>query len=362
MIKTESIGIYDVACKYRKTLSQNRSVHNYGRRYGNDYSRQYGCAYSSNYRYENRDQIVLEKYYLHIINTAIYELVVKRNCSLLSYLCALNNIQVDVVNFDIEYTKQVSCYNAYDLLPVVSGLNNALSKDLKECLRRYKNEYEENMFQGKDFSSKYDYASQIKKMLKFLDENIGEVLSRNKEVQGSENSEELKMDTGVETIDKVYDPKLAEWLNQFAENRQAGDAKLSEEVKRVQLVVQDELNQIMLLREDIEFNILQEPINQLISLFSLFSDSIEYHSNNERTDSSYTNLIESGVDFLENILQSLAMMGVTIINDAQKPFNPARHKSISATQPTRSSTVTKVVKIGFEYKGKVFEKAKVEII
>ena len=149
-------------------------------------------------------------------------------------------------------------------------------------------------------------------------------------------------------------------MNQLAENRRANDSAISEQIQALQVSLQDELKQIMAIREGIDYNLTQEAINQFISLFTLLSETLIYHPNNENKDS-YTNLVESCEDFLENIKQSLAMLGVAIINDVGKPFDPEKHKTVRGVQPTRMATISKVVKIGFAYKNKVLEKAEVEL-
>ena len=355
MVLTDSIKLYEVACKYGK--QQNQSGHLPGQHNGYGYNN-YGATYSRS----NSSHIDLETYYIQIIGTMFFELITKKNSGLLSLLCAVNEINVDVANFNTKF-QRYNFKSTYDLFPLLVGLNAAFTKGLSECSYVY-SKYGKDIFQGKSFSQGYEYVTAVTDELQTLDDNIGRCVSASSQsVEKPKRKEEVsepKKSKAPDTILRIHAPELTDKLNQLAENRRANDSAISEQIQALQVSLQDELKQIMAIREGIDYNLTQEAINQFISLFTLLSETLIYHPNNENKDS-YTNLVESCEDFLENIKQSLAMLGVAIINDVGKPFDPEKHKTVRGVQPTRMATISKVVKIGFAYKNKVLEKAEVEL-
>ena len=346
MVFTDSTKLYEVACKYGKHRDQ------WGYQHGTTYSRSSSAP------------IDLEAYYVQIIGAMFFELITKKNSSLLSMLCAVNEINVDVVNFNTKF-QRCNFKGTYDLLPLLVGLNAAFTRGLDECSYLYTSKYGKDIFQGKVFSKDCDNVPAVTDELRTLDDNIGRCVSASsqsveKQKREEKMPEEPNKSKVPDTILRIHDPKLTDKLNQFADNRMANDSAISEQLQTLQVSLQNELKQIMTIREGIDYSITQEAINQFISLFALLSETLRYHPNNKNKDS-YTNLIESCEDFLENIKQSLAMLGVTIINDVGKPFDPEKHRTVRDVQPTRISTISKVVKIGFSYKNKVLEKADVEL-
>jgi molecular chaperone GrpE (heat shock protein) len=362
MVFTDSIKLYDSAVRYGRKLQEQKGYQSQVQRsgYNNGYNHGYGNNYSSN----NYSSVEFEPYYIQIIATMFYELITKKCSELLSLLCAVNNIKVDVTNFSIKY-KRCNFQSTYDLLPLLNGLNTAFVKNLDECSRLYSaKNYDKDIFQGKAFHQDFDYATFITDALRALDENIGHVLtypnsSSTEQTVKAKIVKEEKTNT-PEILLRIHDPKLTDKLNQLSENRKANDAAISEQIQQLQVSLQDELKQIMSIREGIDYNITQEAINQFVSLFSLVSETLQYHPNDENKDS-YHNLIESCEDFLANIEQSLAMLGVTIINDISKQFDPESHKVARGNQPMRGARISRVLKIGFAYKGRVLEKAEVEL-
>ena len=128
----------------------------------------------------------------------------------------------------------------------------------------------------------------------------------------------------------------------------------------LQSSLQDELKEVMSIREEIEYKMMREAINQFLHLFSLVSEILQYHDKNDENKDSHRNLIESCEDFLENIMQSLSIIGVKIINDEGTPFDPKRHEIANGGQAIRT-TVAKVVDVGFIYKEQILKKAVVEL-
>lgn len=361
MVITDSTKIYEKACYYGRQLSQ--AQQGYSQNQSNGYS------YVDGYSGSNYNQSVdLETYYVQIIGTMFYELITKKTSDLLSLLCSVNDIRIETVNYKIKY-QSYNFKRTYDLMPIIDGLNTAFSKSLEECSYLFITKYKKDIFQGKAFNQGFDYVNWITDALRTLDDNIDRTLSAptqsgDDKVKRDKTSKAIESKTKEsktpETILRIHDPKLTDKLNQFADNRRANDFAMSEQIQQLQVSLQDELKQIMAIREGIDYNISQEAISQFLSLFALLSETLQYHPKDENKDS-YHNLIESCEDFLENIKQSLAMLGVTTINDVGKPFDPEKHKTVRGMQPTRSATISKVIKIGFAYKNRVLEKAEVEL-
>lgn len=341
MYIADSKTIYESACYRRQKILNSRNQR------------------SDNYDYTLRNE--LEPYYIQIINTMFYELITKRSSDLLSELCSCNKIETDVQNYRINNLRCPTVGN-FDLIPILYGINIAFTKSLEECKNVF-NVYVKQIFCKATFSSKSENMK-IADGLKELDKNIGRISSIPDKNSGSSLREgrlnKMKEAKSPEIILRIHDPKLTEKLNQLAENRKANDSALSEQIQQLQMSLQDELKQIMSIREGIDYNITQEAINQFIFLFSLISETLQYHPNEEKKDS-YYNLIESCEDFLENIKQSLAMLGVAMINEVGEIYDPERHKMAFGQQPIRQGIISKVIKIGFAYKDKVLEKAEVEV-
>lgn len=341
MYMTDSKTMYDAACYRRRQILNSRDPHM-------DHS-------------GSMLQMDLEPYYIQIMNTMFYELVMKRSSVLLSELCSANKIQVDTKNYKIENVKCLTVGN-YDLVPILYGINIAFTKSLEEC-KSVLGAYIKPIFCKEPFRVKSEY-DKITDGLKELDKNIGRLLAGSAEsignLPGGSGTDKTKEAKSPEIVLRIHDSQLTEKLNQLAKDRRANDSALSEQIQQLQMSLQDELKQIMSIREGIDYNITQEAISQFILLFSLVSETLQYHPNEKNKDS-YYNLIESCEDFLENIKQSLAMLGVTIINDVGAAYAPERHRVASGQKPMRNGIVSKVVKIGFAYKNKVIEKAEVEL-
>lgn len=352
MVITDSLQLYERACQEAKRYSQVPSNYNVG---GNNY-------YNAGYCNMNVD---FESYYIEIIGAMFYELITKKCSSLLSHLCVLNGIHVNLANIQIDDRQNTSIpHGAFDIKPILDGLNAAFSKDLGSCSSLY-NTNKDNVFQGRVFNKEFDYIDWVNNALQELDRNMARILSN--EIPGEDSKSKQQEESGfpketkkADTIFRTHEPAFSDKLNQYADKRRADDAKLSEQIQQLQVSLQDELKQIMAIRDGIDYNNTQEAISQLLALYSLLYETLQYHPNKKNKES-YNNLIESCEDLLENIEQSIAMLGVTIINDPGKPFDSGRHKAIKGSQPTGTSIVSRVVKIGFAYNKKVLEKAEVEI-
>lgn len=102
------------------------------------------------------------------------------------------------------------------------------------------------------------------------------------------------------------------------------------------------------------------PGRKEISIFYLIDETLRCHPDYNDPDS-YENLIESCREFGEAVKQSLAMLGVTPICDTDIPYDPESCQVEPGERPKRSSRVVRILKPGFRYKGKVLEKAMVEL-
>jgi molecular chaperone GrpE (heat shock protein) len=352
MAVTDSLTLYNNACLKYSICPQN-------------YQDYHGQKQRTDHTSADNQSVSLESYYVQIIAAMFHELMTRGSSSLLSKLCSINNIHFEAANFSIAYKRDGVSKTVWDIIPILDGINAVFTKNLDECNCIF-SDHKDNVFQGKVFKEGFDYAAVISSKLKILDENIGRILSAStqseadsKQNQNARTVKEEKPKT-PDILLRIHDPKLTDKLNQLAENRRANDSDLSERIQQLQVSLQDELKQIMVIREGIDYNITQEAINQFVLLFFLVSETLQYHPNDENKDS-YHNLVESCEDFLANIEQSLVMLGVTIINDINKQFDPEKHKAARDHQPTRGAMITKVVKIGFAYKDKVLEKAEVEL-
>jgi molecular chaperone GrpE (heat shock protein) len=344
MVLTNSVQIYELACQKAKESTQNLQFYNQQEQL-QDAKTSQGAL------------LELKRHYVELISTMMFELITKKHCDLLSILCTLNDIRVDVDNYEI-FSISSDFKSTYDILPILDGLNIAFESGLNQCVSSFLNA-KGHIFQRKAFAEEFDYISFLNNELRRLDGNLERVLSF-----CSYNKVEPKLQEAILTIDtktSMPDPKLTDKLNQLAEKRRANDTEFAEQIQNIQILLQSELKQIMSIRDGIDYYNMQEPVLQLMTLFYLISDTLLYHSHEDDSKKSYHNLIESCEDFLEHIMQSLAMLGVTIINDVDKPFDPARHKTIRGVQPIRQAHISKVTKIGFSYKDKVLEKAEVEL-
>jgi molecular chaperone GrpE (heat shock protein) len=308
--------------------------------------------------------------YVNIIKMMAEELLNKKTSSLLSHLCSDYSIEYKPTNFNLMQQGHIYInYNELaphlfcDTIIIISGLEAFFYKGEEGCKEIFKSRIDE-VFRNRVYNSD--------QKIKFMESLVGLLKSIDSILHKKSYQSNVKIDQIAYKANKVieentpktmmtsYDQKISEKLNQFAETRKASDAALSEQIQQIQVKLQEELKLIMKIREDIEYNTTLEPINQLIHLFNLLYDPLKYHMK-KVGDNNYNNLIESCEDFQNHIQQSLSMLGVTIINEAQKPFDSEKHKTVRGVQPNRSSIISKVIKVGFSYKNKVLQKAEVEL-
>ena len=158
---------------------------------------------------------------------------------------------------------------------------------------------------------------------------------------------------------------LLKALDEIAKNRKSDDEKIVDEIKNIQQTLQGELSaiqqslkQISEIRDDIDFRGMKEPIYQLIQLYYKLDDNLKRHPMADK-DRGYTALIKRCESFLKYVAQSLKMLGVELINETGKTFDPDKNKVADDSPVSIDSTVTKIVKAGFMYKKQIIEKAEV---
>ena len=196
-----------------------------------------------------------------------------------------------------------------------------------------------------------DDVQELLNQLSALDEGIGKFFAAEPVIE----------------VPAAQDDDLIQSLNAIAKERRAADEMIIDEIKKVQLALQNEspppqaaLQTIMKIRDEIDFEALKEPINQLWLLFDKLNEILERHPMPD-TQKGYERLIRRCKNFSRYVEQSLAMLGAEVINETDIPFDPAMHTIINGVRPTESSTVTKVLTVGLVYKGYVRRKANVEI-
>ena len=283
--------------------------------------------------------------YLQIITTVFYELTTKRKSPLLSEMCAVNGINFSGQNFQVEKINvcRLSCVkNSFDMYCIFQGLNIAFSENLDACSIFFE-KCKPNIFScctidKNSFKKLIDCLTMIDMQLK-------------KFLPQAPNEEKI----------------LLQELNFIAKNRISDDEKIIAEIIKIQaamqnevLTIQNSLKQISEIRDGLDFRTLREPIYQLIQLYEKFDSNLKRHPM-EDTEKGYRELIRRCNSFLRYIVQSLEMLGVELINTTGGIFDPDKHKVVDDENFSLDSTVTKINKIGFIYKGKILEKAEVEV-
>lgn len=155
---------------------------------------------------------------------------------------------------------------------------------------------------------------------------------------------------------------FSERLKVLADNRQKADKIILQNIQNLQKNLQAELQEIAKIREGLEFETLKESISQVVAIHGLLWDILEGHSLNDvDAAKGYGNLIDCCDNLQKNIVQALAMLGVTYINDADIPYAPNIHRTQPGVRPTRNAMVTRILRPGFSYRSKTLEKAIVEL-
>ncbi len=315
-----------------------------------------------------------KNFYMQILTTIFYELLTDKTSPLLSRFCADNGIRnLDVKNFKILYTPP-----SYDKLPSAAdmyltlyGLKILFTENLDACSKTYdRQNFQNNIFRGQSLGE--TYAQSVFNFFYEIDDGI-------KKFQQSEKIVEVPVEKIIEKpVEKIIEvpaapqivsdaesADLLKALDEIAKNRKSDDEKIVDEIKNVQQTLQGEfsaiqqsLKQISEIRDDIDFRGMKEPIYQLIQLYHKLDDNLKRHPMADK-DKGYAALIKRCESFLKYVAQSLKMLGVELINETGKTFDPDKNKVADDSPVSLDSTVTKIVKSGFVYKGQILEKAEV---
>lgn len=296
----------------------------------------YGAALqwqNMNLRYNDCYQETVKNFYLQIVTTVFYELTARKNSPLLSEMCAANKINFDAKNFQLEKinVSRLAVETSFDMYCILRGVNISFSENLDACSNFYES-VKTYIFEGNALNP--EVFPQLINLLKSIDNQL-------KNFSSSEEN-------------------LLQDLNSIAKNRIGDDEKIISEIIKVQASMQNSLKQISEIRDGLDFRTLQEPIYQLLNLYNKIDDNLKLHPQNDM-NKGYERLLKRCQSYLKYIAQSLEMLGVELINATGETFNPDKHKILDDEKFSADSVVTKVNKIGFIYKGKILEKAVVEV-
>lgn len=300
------------------------------------------------------DEYWRKSFYMRLVTTIFYELLTHKTSPLISKFCADNDINFQGQNFTIApfqknyaASKQISC----DMFMIVFGVSVAFSENLDVC----SNVYDEQSFKNFIFQNRgldETYKSEIINCLNNIDNCMKNFQPVEKIVEKSVDPATKILFTELDTISK---------------NRVADDAKITDEVKRLQISLQNELatiqqslKQISDIRDGIEYRNLKEPIYQLIQLHRKVFDSVKRHPMDDR-EKGYATLIKRFNSLLTYVVQSLKMLGVELIDETGGIFNPAKNKVAEDADNPLDCVVKKIIRPGFMYKGNVLEPAEVEV-
>lgn len=302
---------------------------------------------------------VLKNFYLQLTMMTFYELTTKKTSPLISTLCRTNNIDLPTKNFSLAPAQMsFNLHTSFDLFAMVYGLNVALAENLESSL----NVFERNtntIFRGVGLSNEDFQALQIN--LTALDDALGNFHAVEKIV-------EVPIQQPPQNFSDEHDKEFMQRLNVLADNRRIDDEKIIDEIKRVQLTLQDELprlqgtlKKISEIRDGLDFKTLEEPIYQLVQLFDMINETAQRHPQPDM-QTGYDKLIKRCKSFSRYVEQSLAMLGAQLINEVDIPLDTTRHKATNSTRPTDLAKVSKVLNVGLIYKGKILRKAEVEVV
>lgn len=316
------------------------------------------------------DEYWRKNVYMQIVTTMFYELLKDKNSPLISQFCADNDINFQGKNFTVApfqknyaASKPISC----DAYIFTLGLSVAFSENLDTCANAYDvQNFNDYIFQDKSCEETFKQS-----MINFLD-NIDNCMENflpvEKVIQVPvEKVVEKSVEKPDENVIDFATKMLLTDLDTISKNRVADDEKITDEVKKLQLNLQNELTliqqslkQIADIRDDVEYRNLKEPIYQLIQLHRKVFDSVKRHPMEDR-EKGYATLIKRFNSILTYLTQSLKMLGVELIDETGGIFDPVKHKVDYDSDNPIDCVVKKMIRPGFMYKGKVFEQAEVEV-
>lgn len=296
-----------------------------------------------------------ESHYLLLVTTTFYELVTARESPLISKFCRDHQFHFDSKNFIIDFTTDAKLKNPVapmDMLIITYGLTFAFTS-LDNCAKVYRT-FGEKLFQNLDIND--DENAKLTGNFKRLDECIGNFFDK----------AAPKVETQTETVRAVSDENFIAELNELASARTASDEKIIDDIKNLQLALQEELEavrgslkEISDLRDDIDFRTVREPIEQLLNLIDKLNATLAQHPN-ENESKGYAQLIKRCNSFSRYLLQTLGSLGAEVINPVGgEMINPDEHEVFGSA--SLQAKVVKVNRIGCRYKGRVIKKAEVEV-
>lgn len=316
------------------------------------------------------DEYWRKNFYLRIVTTMFYELLKDKTSPLISKFCADNEINFQAKNFTIapfqkNYAapKPISC----DAYMLTFGLSVAFNESLDACDKYYEEQAFKNfIFFGKILPE--TYAQEIMNCLATADNCMKNFQPVEKVIQVPvEKVVEKIIETPVENVTDPATKMLLDELDGIAKNRVTDDAKITDEVKQLQISLQNELaliqqslKQISEIRDGVEYRDLKEPIYQLIQLHRKVFDSVKRHPMDDR-EKGYTTLIKRFNSVLTYVTQSLKMLGVELIDGTGGVFDPVKNKVADDADNPLDCVVKKIIRPGFMYKGTVLEQAEVEV-
>ncbi|MBD3878834.1 MAG: hypothetical protein SR1Q5_04010, partial [Quinella sp. 1Q5] len=234
---------------------------------------------------------VLKNYYLQLTTMTFYELTTKKTSPLISTLCRVNNIALPTKNFSFMPAQVAfNLHTSFDLFAIVYGLNVALAENLDSCLNVFASNAE-RIFRGVGLTP--EGFQSLLMNLQALDEGLRK----------------------FHAVERIIEIPVEQSLKTLADNRRTDDDKIIDEIKKVQLALQDELPRLQgtlktvsEIRDGLDFKTLEEPINQLVQLFDMINETAERHPQ-EDMQKGYDKLIKRCRSFARYVEQSLAMLG-----------------------------------------------------
>lgn len=264
--------------------------------------------------------------YVQLVTTIFYELLTQKNSPLLSALCQANQVNFTPKNFRLEPLQvDFADQTGVDLFLLLYGLNVATSDNLDAACKVF-DEHAGNRFPTEALPEMCDFC------LSALDETLAKFTA--------DDSHELKA---------------------LADERHASDEKILDEIKRLQLSLQDELRKIAQIRDGLDFAAQREPIRQLIELFDKLNEISQRHPLPD-TQKGYGELVRRCQSLLRYVKQSLAMLGAQFVSEVNVPVNLNLHETPPDSRLTDRATVSKILRAGFVYKGQVLRRAQVEFV
>lgn len=300
---------------------------------------------------------VLRNYYLQLTTMIFYELTTKKTSPLISTLCRVNNLALPTKNFSfVPAQVAFNFHTSFDLFVIVYGINVALAENLDSCLTVFEGNAE-RIFRGVPLTNEGFQSLQMN--LVALDESL---------IKFRHVERVVEKIVEVPTPPQEPSEDFLQSLKTLADSRRTDDEKIIDEIKKVQLALQDELPRlqgtlktISEIRDGLDFKTLEEPINQLVQLFDMINETAERHPQPDM-QKGYDKLIKRCKSFSRYVEQSLAMLGAQLINETNIPLDTSRHKVANDIRPSNSSKVSKVLSVGLIYKGLILRKADVEIV